>query len=286
MNVRFAGAATTHAPGAIALAVLLSFALAAGCSLLGDSVEVGIVLPELPPEWEPILRAEGSPSFLVRAPGRGRLPQELLVPVPGAAPSQAACRLTLPKRANLPVVAVPIVQGRSDLLRPAGGLFPAALGGGGTMALAWKDGFLATLLLALAERGQLIEALNARRLSGEIEKRCAGDPWSLDREAILLLLSLGSFRTDRIKELPPHSLVLHCAPGSRWVEGNPFRPAIQADELGVLAVAPIVAGFHAFFRVDGSPPAGDGLERLDVSVTDEEWLAGDSLTGAVESGRW
>jgi len=272
----------------ISLAALVPFALvaSAGCSLFADSIEVVIVLPAVPPAWEPILRAEGSPSFLVRAPGRGRQLQEVLLPAPLSI--QATCRLKLPKRANLPVVAVPVVQGRSDLLRPAGGLFPAALSDGGKLSLSWEDGFLAALLLTLAERGQLLEALNARRLSEEIERRCAGDPWSLDQGAILTLLSLGSFRADRIKILPLRSINLHCAPGSRWVEGDPFRSSHQADALGALSVDPIVAGFHAYFRVDGPAPEDGslGLERLDIAVTDEEWLARDSLTGVAGSGRW
>lgn len=290
MNSRISLPGATFGSAAIALAALVPLGLVAsagtGCSLFGDSIEVAIVLPAVPASWEPIFRAEGGPSFLVRAPGKGRLLQELLVAAPHS--GQAAVRLTLPKRANLPVLAAPLVEGRSDLLRPAGALFPEAFSGGGRLALSWEEGFVAALLLKMDERGQLVEALNARRLSEEIGRRCGGDRWSLDQEAILTLLSLGSFRADRIKALPAHSVVLHCAPGSWWVEGDPFRQPVQADALGRLAVDSVVAGFHSFFRVDSPAPDGASaaLERLDVSVGAEEWLACNSLTGAAESGRW
>ncbi len=305
---------------AVLFCLLGAIGLCAGCSLLGDSVEVDILLPDPPPQWEPIFRAEESPSFLVRAPGRGRLPQELLVSAPARGCGEPACRLALPKRANLPILAVPLIQGRTDLLRPAGGFFPSGLGEDGRLTLTWREGFLASLLLSLAERGSLIEAVNARRLGEEIARRCGGDPWSLDREAILTHLALGSFRADRIKQLAARPLVLHAAPESRWVEGDPFRPELQADPLGALRLEGVTPGFHAYFRVDaaaaskavanpeaagvaaaGLPDGAGGseaaanpeaaavaaaLERLDLSVSDEGWIARDAATGAAESGRW
>lgn len=248
--------------GILAVGALVALPLTAGCSLIGDSVEIAIVLPPTPSLWEPVVQAEGRSLFLVRSPGRGREVEERVVAAPDRA-GLPACRVVLPKRANRAVVAFPVVQGRPDLLKPSGALFPSASAGGDSLRLSYRDGFVALLLSKLSERGQLVESLNSERLQAEIQKRSGGDPWLIDGEAILGLLAGGSFRADRIVRLPAYELALSCAPGSRWAAGDPFLPELRGDAGGTLTLVGIVPGFHCLFRVD----TGDGSSVVGAGVT-------------------
>lgn len=283
---------------------MLSGCLAA-CSLpfpqWGANSDLEVRLPTPPPAWEPL----GALAFSIVVPGRqsGEPPPSLRVDA--GAPS---IRLTIEKEFNLPILAYPLLEGRSDLLKPAGAVFPFSLDEHGRLELSYREGFLAELLFPLYGKNDLITAVNVARLSEAIWERSSGDPWSLDRRKILVTLAYGSMRSDRISLLPAFDLSIRARPGV-WVAGDPFRASlVVGPEHPRLDLDRMPTDVHRFFRVGdpasskptsaehrGSASVGarpavmwvpPPLERIDLVVDEDGWLSVDSATGDAESGRW
>lgn len=143
----------------LGLALLAGFPLiATGCSLIASDARVELRLPAPPEQWRGLASSNTSAgavgAYRIRAPGRDGDPACDLTVTAGGGTVQ----LTLPKRANLPVLAYPVFEDRIDLLKPAGGIFPLDASAPGATAVAcltlsWAHGFLAEVLFALAQRG-------------------------------------------------------------------------------------------------------------------------------------
>lgn len=277
----------------------------AACSLpipqWGTNSELEVRLPAPPPAWEPF--GALAYSIVLPAPQPGQPSPSLRVDA-GA----RSIHLTIEKSINLPILAYPLLQGRADLLRPAGGVFPFSLDERGRLELSYRDGFLAQMLFPLYGKNDLIAAVNVERLSEAIWERSLGDPWSVDRERILVTLVYGTMRSDRISLLPAFSLSISAHPGI-WIAGDPFRAPLTVPlDSRAFELDRLPTGIHHFFRVsedattESKSITGRGasdlgaeprvmwmpppLERIDLIVSEDGWLSLDSTTGDAESGRW
>lgn len=276
-------------------AVAAALGCLTGCSFpvpqWGSSSELEFVLPSTPAAWSGFGALDYSIVLPPRAGGGAS-------PAARVAAGVENVQLTLEKGINLPVLAYPILDGRTDLLKPAGAIYPSSLDDRGRLVLSYRDGFLAELLYPLSASEELISSLNVERLREEIWTRSQGDPWLLDREEILIALAYGNMRSDKISLLPSFDLSIS-APVALWVAGDPFRaPCTAAAEHPELELAGVAAGVHHFFRVElpaeaaanagtlSVLPAPPRHERIDVVVSEGGWMSLNSTTGDVESGRW
>lgn len=258
--------------------LLAALGLLVGCSDVlpkwGRRIEIEIIVADPVAPWDRL----GALDHLIVLPtvrGDDTTSESRVVA------GQGSLRLTIEKRTNLPILDYPLIAGRSDLLRPAGAVFPLDLEGRGRISTSYREGFLAELLVPVSATGELLEAVNVRRLRREIWERSSGDPWRLDRDAILQTLMFGAMRSDRIRARPCFDLSLEARAGT-WVSGDPFYgPIVVGSEQPVLALRGLPSGAHRFFRVDD-----DMVERIDVEVTDSGWEWMDVLTGCGGSGRW
>ncbi|HUX20249.1 MAG TPA: hypothetical protein VMW69_03350 [Spirochaetia bacterium] len=294
----------------VARAGVLSILVFSSCSLplphWWRSIEVELSLPDQPKWWSNL----GAISYLIvmeNPPGN----QSTLSLESGAA--QAHVHIT--KGGPVPVLAYPLVGGRSDLLRPAGGIFPFSLDDRGALVLSFEDGFLSELLMPVTRAGDLAGALNIARLQSEIWERSEGDPWVLDRDAILGTLVYGAMSSNRIKNLAAFRLEIEATPGL-WYSGDPFRgPVVVTPELKIFDAGELPVGVHHFFlHGDDGPelelsaakgasvaPRGEipvlttravssshmaAITRLDLMIDEVGWLSVNSVTGDVASGRW
>jgi len=263
----------------LAVAAFLSAALG-GCrwdSGGGELVSVEVLIPEPPPAWS----ACGSLDYRICFPaaaasGEGRI-ESVDLQRSGA---DAPIDLQIPKRTNLPLLLYPIPSGsgRADLLRPAGAVFPYSLTAEGRLAFRYEEGFLADLLFPVSRQVGLLEAVNVPRLRSEIREKSEGDPWGLDRGAILETLIYATMRSSRIRMLPRYSLSIPAAAGG-WFWGDPFRAAVESD--GRLSLSEVPAGTHALLRM-----SGDMSSYLLLEIDERGWSSFETATGAGESGRW
>ena len=103
--------------------------------------------------------------------------------------------------------------------------------------------------------------LNLERLDREITARAAGDPWSLNREAILAALAADAMSSAAIRPLPERGADLQL-PAGRWVWWNPFTPPLLSDGRSPLTLA-VPGGYHLLLGDDGQALAlqanGDGV---------------------------
>lgn len=255
------------------IGITLFVCLFIGCAPLpqwGKQIELHLLLPPPPSQWA----CFGALDYLILVPEPSEEEPFTTVRVPAGS---NAVRLTVGKRTNLPLLAYPLLEDRPDLLRPSGGVYPLDLEKGDVVRLSYRDGFLAELLLPMCAAGDLLEALNVSRLRRETWDRSLGDPWSLDREAILETLLYGSMRSGRIRRRPSFELSIE-VPAGTWVAGNPFiAPILAPPARPLLELHGLPTGVHRFFRND---------DRIDVAVTEQGWLSVDRATGAAESGRW
>ena len=179
----------------------------AGCNLWQQQRLVQ--LPELPPAW----RHYEVAMLLTVVDGRDGRPRQL----PAARPGD---RLALPlgRYAASVIVAQPLVVGRAPaadgsapavagpatgrLLRPAGAVVPVSDARSGVLEVTWERGLLASLLLDLWRGGANPWLLNLERLDRELTARGAGDPWTLNRVAILAALEANAMSLAAIRPLP------------------------------------------------------------------------------------
>ena len=231
----------------------IAAAALAGCTLWQEQRLVQ--LPELPPAWRHFEVA----MLLTVVDGRDGREQRLPAARPGA-------RLALPigRYTASVVVAQPLVVGRAAAggtapaladpasgrwLRPAGAVVPIGDARSGALEVTWERGLLASLLLDLWRGGTNPWLLNLERLDREIAARAAGDPWSLNRVAILAALDANAMSPAAIRPLPERSVGLQL-PAGRWVWWDPFAPPLLSDGRAMLEVAAAV-GFHLVLRDDG-----------------------------------
>ena len=217
-----------------------------------------VEIPHLPPAW----RHFEVSMQLTLVDGQDGREQRLPAVPPGV-------RLALPagRYQATVIVAQPLVVGRepepgaetgapavSDraarrLLRPAGAVVPISEASSGVLELTWERGLLASLVLDLWRGGTNPWLLNLERLDQEISARAAGDPWSLNRGAILAALQANAMSTAALRPPREHGFDLEL-PAGHWVWWNPFAAPLLSDGHTPLAVtAP--QGYHLLLRDDG-----------------------------------
>ena len=216
----------------------------AGCSLWqGQQV---VQLPELPAAW----RHLDVTLKLTVVDGRNGREQRLPDARPGA-------RLTLPVgRYTATLILAQAYAGWAPdtlAMRPAGAVIPLSGTESGALQVTWERGLLASLVLDLWRGGTNPWRLNLGRLDREISARAAGDPWSLDRTAILAALEADTMRVTVIRPLPEHSVSLQL-PAGRWVWWDPFAAPLISDGSAPL---PVVArtGYHLLLGDTGAAVA-------------------------------
>ena len=257
-------------------ALMLSVVLLGGCSFpmpgFGRTARLTVRVPPPPPAWEGL----GRLSYRVTAFGPdGEIESELLEK------DARQAVLAIEKGVPIPLLAYPLIDGRSDLLRPAGGVFPIDLDRHGTLELSYRNGPLAQLLIPIVQNEALARSISVPRLRNEIWERSDGNPWLVDREAILETLLYGVMRSDRIRQLPAFVLQGRFSPGL-WISGNPFEEGFAfggAEPLLVELTLPV--GMHHYFR-----PGPKGSERIDVEIDEAGWTILNEISGSAEFGSW
>ena len=139
--------------------------------------------------------------------------------------------------------------GHGRLLRPAGAVVPVSAVRSGALEVTWERGFLASLMLDLWRGGAYPWLLNLERLDREITARAAGNPWQLDREAILAALAADTMGSAALRPLPRRRVELQL-PAGHWVWWNPLDPPLQSDGRSPLALA-VPVGYHLMLADDG-----------------------------------
>ena len=229
-----------------------------------------VQLPQVPPAWR---HFEVALQVTV-VDGRDGRERRLPAARPGA-------RLALPvgrHRATV-ILAQPLVVGPAAgraaggaagtaqaaraagrLLQPAGAVVPVGDAGAEAIEVTWERGLLASLVLDLWRGGANPWLLNLERLDQEIFAQAAGDPWSLNRGAILAALEADALSRSAIKPLPLRSISLEL-PAGHWVWSNPFAPPLLSDGRTPLPAA-ATDGYHLLLADDGRAAAlqvdGDG----------------------------
>jgi len=237
-----------------------------------STVEVEVLLAPPPAAW----RELGSFGHLVLLPSDDATAVVVEVETESG---EKSLRIRIEKRTNLPILDYPVFAGRTDLLKPAGGIYPLSLDERGRLRMSYREGFLAEMLFPVSRAGELLEAVNTERMSREIWDRSAADPWVIDREAILGTLLYGSMRSDRIRRRPSFDLSFDAAPGT-WFGDDPFLgPFFVDSEQSSIELKGIPTGVHRFYRSHEG-----AFDRIDLMVREDGWLL--VTTGAVGSGRW
>ena len=222
----------------------------AGCDLWQEHRLVH--LPDLPPAWRHFEVA----LQLTLIDGRDGREQRLPTAPPGA-----TLALPVGRYPASVIVARPLVTGSASLgatapvagagrsLRPAGAVVPVSAARSGALEVTWERGLLASLVLDLWRGGASPWLLNLELLDRELAARAAGDPWSLNRQAILTALAADAMTSAAIRPLPQRSVELQL-PAGRWAWWNPFTPPLLSDGRSRLALD-VSVGYHLLLADDG-----------------------------------
>lgn len=220
-----------------ALAALWYPLISCACSLYGNSLPLTVRLPCVPHHWQtafPKLRYR-----IVYPISDGHGFEQLFVEK-GTQPA-----IELPKILHLPVLAYPAISGESLELPPAGGIYPTDCNTkSSSITLSWESGATAEVLYRLWIRGVDCSSINVLRLRAEMDKRCQGDPWSLDLSLICSQLASRDFRVTDIHLAPCRDLLLESSPG-QWFLESPFRAPVEAEDYLLLKRVPL--GTHLLF---------------------------------------
>ena len=243
---------------------VLAIAAAAltGCTPWPEQRQVQ--LPQLPPAWRHFEVA----LQLTVVDGRDGSERRLPAASPGA-------RLALPvgRHRAAVILAEPVVVGRAPArgqapaartaarrLRPAGAVVPIGGAPAETIEVTWERGLLAGVVLDLWRGGANPWLLNLERLDHEITARAQGDPWWLNRAALLAALQADAMSSSALRPHARRSIDLEL-PAGRWVWWNPFAAPLVSDGRTPLPVA-APDGYHLLLHDDGRAVAlqvdGDG----------------------------
>jgi hypothetical protein len=206
------------------------------CRLVSPGSTLALKFPELSEEWQGCAESIYFEVCYVDAAG--------IIVLEIFPAEERNATVTVMKGLHGPLTATPVWTDGSVLGLPAGAVFPYSLEAGGQVTLSWEHGFGADLLLRLYRQGFPLSCFNVERFLHEVDLRGMGNPWDLDREAILEKILQGGFRSDCIKRKEPFTGRVVFPPGD-WSSWNVF----DQD-------APVI-GFHRFF--DFSRAERDGV---------------------------
>jgi hypothetical protein len=213
--------------------------LLAGCAAFAPEDRVKVELPPLPDHWARTFPGIGAVLVVTGPAGRVRR-----IPVAGW---NAEVLFDCPKAGTTPVLAYPARDG----LRPAGGVYPSSLGGGGqvcSLALSWQGGPMAYVLSLVRGQGIDCSLFNTRRLAEYLAG--VADPWDIDLEGVAEKIARGDFTAYDIDALPARDQRARPGPG-QWFLESPFRDLLPAEPDGSLTLAGLADGTHTLFSVEG-----------------------------------
>ncbi len=246
-----------------------SFFLLLACSY-GRETNLRLILPDLP---DPRLSRGGQLSFVVRYPGRDGSVETVELE-PGA----KTLAVSLPKMMNTPVLAYPVLGWEEGYLLPCGAVFPLDLNGKQELRLSWERGFQADLFMTLLDQGIPLEHFNAPRLCSEIQNKCRGNPWSIDKERLVTVLRFGTFRADYIVQLKEYAVDVDFDKGV-YFRSNLLLPGFVSTPGQRKTLEGLGRGYHHFLN-------SVEKETTTVYITEEEWIVFYPLRERIESGRW
>lgn len=164
-------------------------------------------------------------------------------------------RILIEKGSSVPIACFP-----SGNLKPAGAFLSINPENGKALKLDWGNGFLADLLLEMMGKGIPIEHINIQRLSKEIENKCDGDPWSINREILEEAIIYNTLSVYKIKSGNLQDITLPLE--GNWISDNPFYPVAVSNSEGELFLEGIYPGMHRFQN-----PATK--EQLDILIRED-----------------
>jgi len=235
---------------ALLLLALSPFAVLSGCSLFDTTSRVRVCPAPLPEHW---VAAFTTISLTVRVPGQD-----------GAyrAPCWEPVDVELRRREYTPILAFPTIEGREDLLLPAGGLYPEdctfdPAGAGESLTVDWLGGVAAEVATATMEAGGDLRTIDWDELREDLERYSDGDPWRLSPARIAAHLlsgtsSAGSMSRSQQGTLCIRTSALPTPPATRWISRSPFDPALHGCEDGWLLLSGVGLGPLRLFSEDGS----------------------------------
>ena len=233
-----------------ALPTLLFLAFLSGCPAFGPEAGLRVVLPPLPEHWRRAFPGLG--ALIVFPDSTGRM-REVDVSA-----WETTAAISCPKTGVTPLLAFPRTgkdgDGTQDgrgLLRPAGGLYPFSLRGGGDrqpIELTWEDGAACSVLSLLRSHGTDCSLFNIQRLCAYMRRRA--DPWVLDLEGIAEKIARGNFTAYDIDALPGHDQRVRPGPG-QWFLESPFCALLAPDAQGAVMLNGLPDGMHALFSAEG-----------------------------------
>jgi hypothetical protein len=258
----------------IVLSLLAGALLTAGCGTPFPSLELELLLPPLPEDWEAAFPEVCYELAYVDA--RGQAVRTGASPWVAGAPGTP---LLLPARAYSPVVVTPVVPSLGVRLRPAGALSPLDVEPGSRrLAASWERGTLALVVRTLLGEGASSippEALDVERLAREVAARGDGDPWRVDVEALIASVVESAGSGWECRRLATRQVVIPDAEATEYVWDNALRAAavcLDDDEGGrslVLEAVPL--GLHRLFPRVLLTSAPQWLD-LCVTPTEAAWV--------------
>ncbi|TVR93466.1 MAG: hypothetical protein EA428_02075 [Spirochaetaceae bacterium] len=182
---------------------------------------VSVKLPPIPAGWYDIYGYRPVYSVLI-TDERGRQERRLFRKLSKASNSEPQVELKVLKE-SMTAVSYELSPVPGLWLKAAGGVYPLHRARSGTLTLSYENGFLVELLHDLLSRNSAaVRNLNIGRLENELLTRSQGNPWQLDREAILRRLSSGAMRADSIRPLSGTPMGLELLEGT-WLSLNPLE---------------------------------------------------------------
>lgn len=211
--------------------VLICFILAGGlvlilytaCSELAASLEheeyVTVQAPPVPKAWDAVTDPQATYSLLVSGEDGQQERYTLDLGV-----RHVELRVPKEKITAVSYVLSPVPGLR---LKAAGAVYPLHRDTNGTLSVSYDHGFIAELLHDLLSRDPgAVRNVNLARLEREILHRSQGNPWQLDREAILRRLTGGAMRADSIRPLSGMTVELELVEG-QWLSLNPLELSLE-----------------------------------------------------------
>lgn len=204
--------------------------LLCSCGMFTDFRTVKVSLPQNQPPW---FTDDTNRTGKVIYPGKsGQIESSTIE-------WDDSFRILVEKGSSVPIACFP-----SGNLKPAGAFLSIDSENGKEFKLDWKNGFLADLLLKMMKKGIPVEHINIQRLSEEIENKCVGDPWSINREMLEDAIIFNTLSVYKIRQGGLKDIILQIE--GYWVPDNPFYPAASSNSQGELILEKIYQGMHKF----------------------------------------